>query len=534
MSKITYGRRTIYSTIKEEELNEEKIKEVLSQAIPIHMKNKKETKDLYEYYLGKQDVLDRIKHTREEIKNIAIENLAYSFVNFKKGYNFGKPIQYVQSGDTVSEEITKLNDYFRYENKHAKDFMLSEDIYVCGRGFRYNAPDINEFSAEVDEAPFTLANIDKDKCEVVYSDDILKKQLLAFVEDKYEDTPIEVTTNRGKILQRQFYYIYNVYTKDAMYKYKVTNVGDIDIEVSIDNIEFIKKEDLYPKFHRIVEHYFNKSRISMIEIGKTLFDEVNNLNSLDMDDVEQFVNAIMVFTNAEVNGEEIEEIKALGAVNIASSDNKPAKVEILNQEIQAEKTQVLYDRLKNALHSLFGIPLASDAGTPVSGDTGSAKESGQGWTMANQKSVEDEIMFEMCDKEVLKNILLVCKEVDESGIKDLRASDIKEKFQKNKNDNLLVKTQALMNLKSTQIHPQLAMAVVDLFSDSEKAYNESKAYYGKDLWIEEQSKEEPIEDENNDNETTEKDDKKNPNDTEDTREQTNKVRATLENQKQNK
>lgn len=523
MSTYTYGRKTIYSTVKEKDLNKDTIKTILTQAIPIHMQNKQETQSLYEYYLGKQDVLDRTKWTREEIKNIVVENLAFSFVNFKKGYNFGKPIQYVQNGDITTEEITKLNDYFRYENKHAKDFMLSEDIYVCGRGFRYNAPDTNEFSKDVDEAPFTLANIDKDKCEVVYSDDILKKQLLAFVEEKYEDTPIEVTTNRGKELQRQFYYIYTVYTKDAMYRYKVTGLDDIAIEVSLDNIEFLEEQSLYPKFHRIIEYYFNKSRISLIEIGKTLFDEVNNLNSLDMDDVEQFVNAILVFTNAEINENEIDAIKKLGAVNIASSDNRPAKVEILNQEIQAEKTQVLYDRLKNALHSLFGIPLASDAGTPTTGDTGSAKESGQGWTMANQKCIEDEIMFEMCDMEVLKNILIVCKEVKDSEIKELRASDIKEKFQKNKNDNLLVKTQALMNLKSCQVHPQLAMAVVDLFSDSEKAYNESQKYYGDDIWIEE--KEETTESNNNNND--------NPLDTEDTREITNKVQKTLENQKQN-
>ena len=163
------------------------------------MRNKREKKELYAYYLGKQGILERKKYTRDEIKNVVVENLAYSFVNFKKGYNFGKPIQYVQNKNMESEEISTLNKFFKYENKPAKDFMLSEDIYVCGRGFRYNAPDINEWSSDTDEAPFTLANIDKDKCEVVYTDDIVKKQLLAFVEEKYEvDTPVEVTTDKGK------------------------------------------------------------------------------------------------------------------------------------------------------------------------------------------------------------------------------------------------------------------------------------------------------------------------------------------------
>lgn len=513
----TYGRRTIYSTVKEKNLNKKTIKDILVQAIPIHMKNKKETKELYAYYLGKQGILERKKYTREEIKNVVVENLAYSFVNFKKGYNFGKPIQYVQNKNMESEEISTLNKFFKYENKPAKDFMLSEDIYVCGRGFRYNAPDINEWSNDIDEAPFTLANIDKDKCEVVYTDDIVKKQLLAFVEEKYEvDTPVEVTTDKGKRQEKQYYYLYYVYTKNKMYTYKVMDRGDIFGEISPDDITWVKTESLYPAFHRIVEHYFNKARISMVEIGKTLFDSVNNLDSLDMDDVEQFVNAIMVFTNAEISETELEEVKKLGAVNIASSDNKPASVDLLTQPIQAEKTQVLYDRLINALHSLFGIPLASDAGTPISGDTGSAKESGQGWTMANQKSVEDEIMFEMCDREVLKNMLIVCKEVSNSGIKDLMASDILVKFQKNKSDNLLIKTQALMNLKSAQIHPQIAMAVIDLFPDSEKAYTESKDYYGDNFWNEEET------------------DSSNKFDTQNVEEQNNNVQDTMEQQTQNK
>jgi hypothetical protein len=243
-----------------------------------------------------------------------------------------------------------------------------------------------------------------------------------------------------------------------------------------------------------------------------------------MDDVEQFVNAIMVFTNAEVSEDEVSDIKRLGAVNIASSDNKPASVEILTQEIQAEKTQVLYDRLKNALHSLFGIPLASDAGTKVTGDTGSAKESGQGWTMADQKSVEDEIMFEMCDREVLKNMLLVCKEIDNSGIKELRASDILEKFQKNKSDNMLIKTQALLNLKTCQIHPQIAMSIIDLFPDSERAYAQSKEYYGaENLWLEDTKESE----DNSDNTD-------NPSDTDNPLEQNNIIQDTTENQIQNK
>ena len=72
-----------------------------------------------------------------------------------------------------------------------------------------------------------------------------------------------------------------------------------------------------------------------------------------------------------------------------------------------------------------------------------------------------------------------------------------------------------MNLKSAQIHPQIAMAVIDLFPDAEKAYTESKDYYGENFWMDESE------------------DSSNDLDTENTEEQTNEVQDIMENQIQN-
>ena len=79
--------------------------------------------------------------------------------------------------------------------------------------------------------------------------------------------------------------------------------------------------------HIITEYYTNRDRISLIEIGKDLFNDINYLESLDKDDMEQFVNAIMVFTNAEVDEKDLSEIKELGAVSISSTEGREAKVE---------------------------------------------------------------------------------------------------------------------------------------------------------------------------------------------------------------
>ena len=196
------------------------------------------------------------------------------------------------------------------------------------------------------------------------------------------------------------------------------------------------------------------------------YDDINYLESLDKDDMEQFVNAIMVFTNAEVDEEEFEAIKELGAVSIKSTENRKASVELLQARLNAQDTQVYYTRLLTSLHQLLGIPMAGDAGSVTSGDTGKAKLTGQGFTSAGIRAESDETMITMCDYQTLKKILKICKETANSGISTLKASDIDIKLQRDMSDNLLVKTQGLLNLLSADIPREYALPIVNLFSDS--------------------------------------------------------------------
>ena len=140
----TYGRQTIYVNFTEKELlsmdveqQNAKILEVLPEIIDIHNTNKFETQYLWDYLIGIQDIKEKVKYTREEINNKTVENWAYAFVDFKKSWQLGKPMQYVMLNDSSNEEISKLNQFVRYEGKKAKDLLIYEDVLVAGRGFRY-------------------------------------------------------------------------------------------------------------------------------------------------------------------------------------------------------------------------------------------------------------------------------------------------------------------------------------------------------------------------------------------------------------
>ena len=173
----------------------------------------------------------------------------------------------------------------------------------------------------------------------------------------------------------------------------------------------------------------------------------------------------MVFTNAEVNKEGMDAIKTYGAVSIKSTDQKKASVELLQSRLKSLDTQIFYLRKLSALHSILSVPEATQNGTISNTETGKAVLTGQGFTSASVRVENEEKAFKKCDRNSLKVILKICRNASDSNIKKLKVSDIDIKFSRDLSENLLVKTQALMNLQSANIPPEIANTVIGLFSD---------------------------------------------------------------------
>lgn len=448
----TYGRTTILVNYTEEKLskaNDENKKIIIQDIIKnyykiYHPNNKKQSEYLQNYKKGIQDVLYKEKHTREEINNKKVENWVLANIEFKKALLLGKPIKYVNANDEASDEISQLNDYVKYEYKSSRDSEIYEDILTVGRGYRYNNKDKK---IDTDEAPFELINCDVLNTEVIYSSALGNKQLLTIIE-----TPMIHTNKNNETIN---YSKFDIYTKNE--HFTVTDKEDV--------YSFSNPTPLLYEEHIITEWYVNKDRISLIEIGKDLYDSINLIQSLDLDDMEQFVNAIMVFTNAEVNEKELDEIKELGAVSITSTENKKASIDLLQSRLNSQQTESFYARLVNSLHQIVGVPIASSSGGMQMGDTGKANFTGQGFTSASIRIQNDENMIAMCDMKSLRAIIKICKESPESKIKSLRMIDIDNKLQIDNRENLLVKSQALQTLRSAGVPDEFAVPAINLFPD---------------------------------------------------------------------
>lgn len=465
----TFGRQVIYANYTEDQLlsatdkqQENIILDILNNSIATHSKNRDDSIYLINYLYGDQDIKLKEKKTRTDINNKGVENWAWAFMDWKKAFLVGKPIQYAPLDDVANEEISTLNKYNVFEDKDQKDQELYEDIFAVGRAFRYvNYSKVNED----DEAPYDLINLDVLNTEVVYSSSIKHEQLLTYVvtSKQYITQEIDPDTKEKKEVTN-YYDEYTVYTRNK--KVVVNNKsGGLQVVEQELNGKKIRYAPIIQNVHLVTEYYFNKYRMSLLEICKDIFDDINYVENLDKDDIEQFVNAIMVFTNAEIDKDKLEAIKQYGAVSIKSTDQKKASVELLQSRLKSLDTQIYYLRKLSALHAILSVPEATQNGTISNAETGKAILTGQGFTSASVRVETEEKSFKKCDRNSLKVILKVCRNASDSAIKNLKVSDIDIKFSRDLSDNLLVKTQALLSLTQAQIPPEIRNAVINLFSD---------------------------------------------------------------------
>ena len=449
-----FGRKVLYASYKQEELTDDTIKEIINKVFPIHLFNWQDICYLEDIYKGNQPILFKTKKVRESINNIVVENYAYFMTEFKKGYIFGKPLKYVQIGETTNEEISELNKFMTRLRKHSKDTQLAESLYVNGIAHLLILPTKKE-NAKV---PFEIDVLDSKRTFVVYESDTGNKPLLAV-------TYYPVKRDGKKIFKG------SIYTENYYYEFEF---GGSSIE---------KLENKTPHILGqipIIEYKLNKSRLGIVEITLSMQHALNKIASSDMDGIEQFIQSLVVFVNNDVDAETFKELMELGAVKIKSDSNLPADVKLLVNDLDHSNTDIYYQRTLSNMLNIVGVPIPS---TKTSGgDTGEARELGDGWTMADLRADQDELMFKNSELTMLEIALDICKKDPKCSINDLDVEEVEIQFERNKSNNLLVKTQSLQNLRASQVSPKSALSVVGLWSDPNAVAEESQKFFGEDWW----------------------------------------------------
>ena len=439
-TRFMSGRRIIKTSVKE--ITPENVTYVLQKALGVHELNRSEIDYLWRYYRGDQPIRNRVKDVRPEICNKITENRANEIVSFKVGYLCGEPIQYVsRNGDEgVVEQINLLNEYMFAEDKAAQDQELVEWQMICGTAFRLVLPDDQ---CEEDEAPFEVYTLDPRYTFVVYSNEIGNKPVMAV---KYSEDDNGV-------------FHYSVYTENRYYLVD----GDILVESKPHALGMVP----------IIEYPANHARLGSFEIVLPLLDAINNVESNRMDGMEQLVQAFIKFINCDISKEEYEEFLQLGAIKVKSVDGQTADVGVVTTELNQTQSQTLKDDYYNAVLTICGMPNRN--GGLSTSDTGAAVIMRDGWSDAEARAKDNEHMFKKSEKQMLKLVLRICRDL--AGL-TLKLSDVSLKFTRRNYEAVQSKSQVLISmLNCDKIHPQLAFQHSGLFIDSESAYTMSMEYY---------------------------------------------------------
>ena len=441
-TRTMYGRRVITTDVTE--ITAENVVAVVEEAVKLHEKNRSETDYLWKYYKGEQPVLQRKKTVRPEICNKIVENRANEIVSFKVGYLCGEPIQYVGRNceESVTEGVGTLNEYMFLVDKPALDQEVVEWGMIGGTAYRM-VLDNDKYIPESDEAPFEMFTLDPRDSFVVYSHDVKRKRMLG------------VKYNTDEFGQKTF----SAYSGNQYFTIK-------DGKVTEQKAHAL---GVVP----IIEYPANNARLGAFEIVLPLLDAINNIESNRMDGVEQFIQAFVKFINCDISKEDFESLKDLGAIKVKSTDGQQADVDIVTNELNQQQTQTLKDDAYQAVLTICGMPNRN--GGSSTSDTGSAVLLRDGWSLAESRAKDSELMFKRSEKEVLRLVLKLC-----DGLADLKLKlkDLDMKFTRRNYDNIQSKSQVLVSmLQQPKIHPLLAFTHCGLFSDPESAYTMSNDYY---------------------------------------------------------
>ncbi len=459
-----FGRSVIYSD--SDEITEKNIVYELGEALKVHLTNTIDIDYLFNYFKGEQPVLERTKTIRPEICNKIVENRANEIVSFKVGGLCGEPLQYVSRGstDAISQGISKLNDMMLLCGKPALDKELIEWAYICGLGYRMVMPNSKYIKTEIvpklrnkrtdfaeDEAPFNVYTLDPRYTFVVYHSGLGNKPVMGV---KY------VERNDRSV-------IYSVYTENNYFELESLNPFGVLKLIKTDSRKF---NDI-----PILDSPLNNARLGAFEIVRPILDAINTVQSNRLDGIEQFIQSLIVLTNAEIEEGAESTIREAGLIQLKSFGDNKADIKIIAEQLDQQQTQTLIDYMYQTVLNIVGMP-NRNGGTSTS-DTGSAVVMRDGHSSAESRFKSDELMVKESERKFLKMILKMLRATVGTPLK---LSDIETKFTRRNYENGLAKSQILTTmLANDKIAPALAFAQCGLFSDPEDAAKMSAEHYEK-------------------------------------------------------
>ena len=454
-----FGRRKIHTPSA---ITRENIIDQVNMALAYHFQNVFEEDYLYWYRRGIQPILERKKEIRPEICNKIVVNTANQIVVFKNGYFLSSPAFYVSRTDDT-DKVKQLNEFLYTSGKQQADNKVVNWFHTVGLGAVLVEP-----NREKDpKRPVCVYALDPRSAFVVYDMGPAERPVMGINVVVYEDQA----------------YI-DVFTKDSVYKitgsYVVNEVTDrANVYVAASGI--VEERPNVLGLIPIVEYQFDENRMGAFEPVIPLMDEYNLIESNRADGVEQFIQSLAVAYNCDFEeGVTANSIRQAGMIVLNSIEGRPADFKIISQQLDQQQTEISLKSIYNQILMKAGVPSGEKSSGGTSDNVG-AVYLRDGFAIADTHARNTEDLFKESNKYFDEVFLKIVQRA--TGL-DVSITDIDLQFTRNEMNNLLVKTQGALNLKTLGFSPELAFAKSGLSYDPVSDVENSKKYIDKAWGVE--------------------------------------------------
>lgn len=283
----------------------------------------------YEYlknmYLGIMAIDDEPKKDSWKPDNRLAVNFTKYIVDTFTGYFNGIP---VKKSHSDKEILSKLQEFDNLNDMEDEESELAKMACIYGRAF--------ELLYQDEETQTNVVYNSPENMFMVYDDTVKQEPLFA----------VRYGVDDDKKLHGEVY----------------TLLETIKISGENDEISFGEKtNNPYPDLP-VVEFYFNEERMSIFESVISLVNAFNKAISEKANDVDYFSDQYLAFLGAEVEEEDLKNIRSNRVINYYSEDSETKNVDVkfLEKPDSDSQTENLLDRLTKLIFQTTMVANISD------------------------------------------------------------------------------------------------------------------------------------------------------------------------------
>lgn len=456
-----FGRRNIYTS--ETVFDKNTIPQIINAAMVNHKANSAQAEYLINYYRGIQPVLTREKEVRSDIQHNIVLNYANCIVRDKTGYFLSAPMQYTLRNSDKQNSFDEYKTLLVTEDKSSVDFETATNASICGHGYTMVVFDSEKDSGD-DESPIEFISLDPRTTCVIRESKVTHDVVVCFT--YYTEEKLNGGT----------YTVYDVRTASERYVYRSAGLAG-----TINPLDLLPG---YPKrlglpIPPIVEYKNNTFMLGDFEIVLGLLDAINVLSSNSLEDIEQFVQSLLVFINAEVTQESFSQLMLQKFAVLEGKEGQTVDAKYIASQLNPESVKQLRDYFKEVLLFITSTP---DRGqTTTSGNpTGTATFLGNGFPAQENDARVKSMTWYKAERDVIRLSLAL---LHKRGIvTDLESRDLTPIINRTLRETAQSSAQVQQMLLAGKLYsPADIMAISPMTTDTAQAISNGMKYWG-DQW----------------------------------------------------